>query len=195
MEVLDVPQHPIFGLRAIYIRRSEVSLSDDFDPLLPGQTMRGKFRITEGTSKVEQVEALTGDRKVYSSCAITTKFDFQYIGALPATAPDQTVDGNSVLASISAEITAHYSIPEDKLPTDEMVARWHGSTVIGHCWPYWREYCQNTMLRMNLPVMIMPMISPHRINIDLQDEKKRSKKKEIAKKIPSPRKQTASKKS
>lgn len=159
-----MPQHTIskshpFSLRAIYLRKSNIEISEYFDPLLPGQSMRGKFRVSKGLYKTEQVQQLNGEKKIFSSCAITTKYEFHYVGALPVDDLED-VSSESIVAKISAEITAHYTIPDDYTPEEAEIEHWHYDTVMGQCWPYWREYCQSSLLRMNLPVMVMPTISP-----------------------------------
>jgi preprotein translocase subunit SecB len=67
-------------------------------------------------------------------------------------------DTNSELAlGISALFELVYLIPEDITPTGREVNAFSNTNALLNSWPYWREFTQNAVARMNLPPLTLPL--------------------------------------
>jgi len=70
--------------------------------------------------------------------------------------PDESVKDQ--MAEITAVFVAEYEQDCDtEIPLDALNAFGQDNALF-HVWPYWREYLQNTCLRMKLPPVTLPML-------------------------------------
>jgi len=148
-------------LRAIYLRDSAVRMDNSFDPILPGQQLAPIFRTGEGRVDCRETKISSdGNETIIHSCAFTTRFDFAYTKVTEgATVTSDEEIEKTIAAQITADITVDYLINSPGFPPDpENLKEWASSHVILHAWPYWREFCHSTMLRMNLPVTMIPLV-------------------------------------
>ena len=150
-----------FTLQAVYIQKSQLRLADDFEPSVPGQPLLGKFRTVGLQITCRESKGLTGDSEgaMIRSCTFATRFEFRYIkpaedGLIRPEAEEEAY----LAAEITADIAINYLISVPELPSEEELQKWGTSNVLLHAWPYWREYCHNAMMRMGLPVSIMPLL-------------------------------------
>lgn len=155
-----------FALRAIYLRNSRIRMVEDLDPLLPGQEMHAQFR-TEKTFRVLARETKAPGQKTLESLIFILGFAFRYSKPMQAaiqseqSGVDEVVaDDPNLLAEISAEIAIDYQIINGTASNLDpaLVQNWGQGSAMVHAWPYWREYCHSAMIRMNLPLSLMPMI-------------------------------------
>lgn len=58
---------------------------------------------------------------------------------------------------IKAKYELKYSFPVDLAPTQEELGAFAEVNGIFNAWPYWREFIQSTISRMNLPPVILPL--------------------------------------
>ncbi|MDD2776767.1 MAG: hypothetical protein PHU06_12490 [Gallionella sp.] len=147
-----------FALRSIYLREASQWMSDGFDPSLPKQALVGQFRATGHKIEVLEIIENTANAETIRTCRVTSNFDFRYLSTPPDIQPDVQDDSKYLVAKISAHITVDYLITSDEIPPQEKVQQWASTSALLHCWPYWREFCHSTLLRMNLPVTMMPMM-------------------------------------
>ena len=149
-----------YTIRSIYLRDCTMRMDDGFDPLVPGQRLSAIFRTGQSRVSCRETMLPDGDTQVtVRSCAFTTRFDFAYTKATDDnTAPSDEDIEKAIAAQITADITVDYVINTASFPDQENLNRWAGSNVLLHAWPYWREFCHSTMLRMNLPVTIIPLV-------------------------------------
>lgn len=151
-------QEPLpFSLRSVYWREGKQWMSDNFDPMLPGQQLFGQFKASGHRIEVREVVENIPDAKPIRTCLITTSFQFRYLNT-QIELPKDEEDGKCLVAEISARITVDYLIETSETPPKEKLEQWASSNAVLHCWPYWREFCHSTLLRMNLPVTMMPMM-------------------------------------
>lgn len=69
-----------------------------------------------------------------------------------------TLEGSSEpVVSIKARFELKYSIPGDLVPTQEELGAFAEVNGVFNAWPYWREFIQSTISRMNLPPVILPL--------------------------------------
>lgn len=155
-----------YTLRSVYLRSGQQSISESFDPLLPDQQLIGKFRVAEQRFTCQEATAVIPGAETIRSCVFVTRFEFRYLSP-SATESLQTEneteneaeDESHVIAEISANIAVDYLINTPEMPVPADLEKWGANNALLHAWPYWREFCHSTMLRMNLPVTMMPMIS------------------------------------
>lgn len=147
-----------FSLRAVYLREGKQWMSDGFDPMLPGQRLSGQFRVSGHKIEVQEAVENIPDAKTIKTCRITSKYEFRYLDIPVDIQPKEGEDDKYLIAEISAFITVDYLIEISETPPAEKLEQWASGNALLHCWPYWREFCHSTMLRMNLPVTMMPMM-------------------------------------
>ena len=148
-----------YTLRTIYIQKSHLRMADNFDPVIPGQPLNGKFRTVGGQITCKELIPENGEGNTIRSCTFVTHFEFRYIrpdedGAIPQEAEEEA----QLVAEISADIAVDYLIGIPEMPSQENLQQWGSGNVLVHAWPYWREYCHAAMSRMNLPVTLMPLL-------------------------------------
>lgn len=133
-------------------------MSEGFDPMLPGQQLFGQFKASGHRVEVREAVENTPDAKPIRTCLITTNFQFRYLNTHLDKPPKDDEDGKHLVAEISARVTVDYLIETPETPSNEELEHWASKNAVLHCWPYWREFCHSTLLRMNLPVTVMPMM-------------------------------------
>lgn len=178
---LDPKSLPLI-LRAIYIRGSSIKMSKDFDPLVPGQELSGQFRHYKATVNLKKRIDPASGQTSGKSYVFLTRFEFRY--SQPSSISKQQEDANdddNVLADISADIAAEYTLRSEEVLTLEELNQWGLTSVLIHCWPYWREYCHSATARMNLPITLMPMINVQAVHESESTEQVDVKKKPIKK--------------
>ena len=152
-------QEPLpFSLRAVYWREGRQWMSDNFDPMLPGQPIFGQFKASDRRIEIRETIENIPDAKPIKSCLVTSNFEFRYLNAQLDKQYNEEADGKCLVAQISARITVDYLIEVAETPPHEKLEQWASNNALLHCWPYWREFCHSTLLRMNLPVTMMPMM-------------------------------------
>lgn len=160
MAELQAPAIMPLALRSIYLRESSTRFRDNFDPLKPGQPllMQAKFAPI---SYFENVDIPVDDNGIVTrSYTFITGFEFSYLaGPVDVSTASENVDDTDPVAKITAHIAVDYILTRgESLPTADRLQQWAGSAALLHAWPYWREFAHNTMLRMNLPVMMIPLL-------------------------------------
>lgn len=134
-------------------------MSDDFDPVLPGQPLQGQFKVSGHHILVQEAVENKEEAETIKSCRVTLSFEFRYLNTPTEDTPPQWEEDSKYLAAeILARITVDYLIETAETPPQEKLEQWAKSNALLHCWPYWREYCHSTLLRMDLPVTMMPMM-------------------------------------
>jgi len=151
---------PPYVLRSIFFKRAEISTRPDFDVTVANQALISFNRISSGsaTTKVIEVEGPEGLQKI-KTCSFATVCDFRYKlddgVAVDPNQPDESV----FVASITAEIIADYLLVVPEFPSEELIKQWSSKNAVLHIWPYWREFCQSSQQRLNLPSAIIPMLT------------------------------------
>lgn len=147
-----------FSLRSVYWREGKQWMAESFDPMLPGQQLFGQFKTSGHRVEVREAVENIPDAKPIRTCLITTNFQFRYLNAHLDKPSKDDENGKSLVAEISARITVDYLIGTPETPSKEELEHWASKNALLHCWPYWREFCHSTLLHMNLPVTVMPMM-------------------------------------
>lgn len=146
-----------YSLRAIYIRSSHMEMATSFDPTAI-HLIDGQFRVLDGNveCRTQSVLGTDGQSSTLKLCLFTTPFEFRYTIHGETTGEGDTL---AEAAKISAEVAADYLVNGDEFPPIEELNKWKASSVLLHTWPYWREFCHNSLLRMNLPPALIPLLN------------------------------------
>jgi len=65
--------------------------------------------------------------------------------------------GDAPAVSIRCTFELTYALPEGFETSSEALERFAEVNATFNAWPYWREFVQTTMARMNLPPFVMPV--------------------------------------
>lgn len=151
-----------FLLRAIYLRESHTKLDDEFDPLKAGQRLNGQFSSSAEHYSVTYESDSEDAPAIARACTFSTKFEFVIrLVEEGGQSPNPDPASAKVAATITACMAVDYLLkPGAKEPTPEFLERYGRSAAVVHKWPYWREFCHSTMLRMHLPLMMVPLLAP-----------------------------------
>lgn len=152
------PEPRPFSLRAVYLREGKQWMSDNFDPMLPGQPLSGQFMASGHRIEIQEAVENIPDAKTIKSCRVTSDFAFRYLNIPIDTKLQEGEENNYIVVEISARITVDYLIETSVTPPKEKLEQWASINALLHCWPYWREFCHSALLRMNLPIVMMPMM-------------------------------------
>lgn len=154
-----------FALRAIYIRQSRLHMAENFDPMVPGQALHALFRTNQQFHLISRATETQGgdpDR----SAIFVLGFEFRYTRSPEAESPptqitssEGSAEDSNLIAEITAEIAVDYQISSEGVPSQDVIQNWATRAAMIHAWPYWREYCHTALLRMGLPVSLMPMLN------------------------------------
>lgn len=174
---------PPLTLRSIYFRSSENKISDNFDPLIPGQRLIGQFNTTPDDAP-QLTEAMIGNELHLKTVSFNTKFKFRYTTEVEKAKSGVEIEDSDVSASIFACIIADYIIDKDWEVDVAFLESWSLSEVISHSWPYWREYCHTSLLKMALPNTHVPQFNTNKMPNALEEKKSASKKKRKVKSPP-----------
>ena len=68
------------------------------------------------------------------------------------------VVGTEELVRIACRFDAEYKLRNDFHPTKEQVEAFHHGNAIFNCWPFFREFVQNTTSRLNYPSAPVPFL-------------------------------------
>lgn len=83
--------------------------------------------------------------------SITLGVDFEF----------QIADGDDLtrtLATIQCRFEADYHLLPDFNPSASQIAAFHSGNAVFNCWPYLREFIQNSTVRMGLPPATVPFL-------------------------------------
>lgn len=152
---LDQSKFP-FLLRAIYVRDSRMLMTEDFDPLRPGQELRGLIKTEARPTLVTEVLGTSGGGQ--RSYTFVNRFGFRYDRSSHESEPTDGSGEGQMLAEITADIAVNYVAQGLDVPTEETITQWSQTSALVHAWPYWREFSHTAMVRMNLPLSIMPLM-------------------------------------
>lgn len=151
-------------LGGIYFSSSELKLADDFDPLIPGQ-------VISGVNTIKAIEVRLGeyqqpDRQI-NGMEFRIVLEFVYwkdpqrklenVGLVTrANAEELKL---AIAASVNAVIQVRlFQDPGAAQPSVETAALIGQVSALRMAWPYWREYVQSSVLRMNLPAVTIPVM-------------------------------------
>jgi hypothetical protein len=152
----------IFSLVEINFVEAVTRRSASFKPfVVPDVTPM--FRVGESTGKVHFDTVIltseTGVQETVYVCRFPLKFQFIYVRKA---AESESVEGepekNDIEAEISATLEVCYRVSGPVAPATDVLEHWAKQNVVLHAWPYWREFCHSSMARMNIPVVLMPLV-------------------------------------
>src|ERR1041385_165173 len=60
--------------------------------------------------------------------------------------------------TVKCTLEASYSLAKDYSPGSDVVHAFHSANAVFNSWPFFREYVQSTVLRMNMPAPPVPLM-------------------------------------
>lgn len=89
-----------------------------------------------------------GVAAVKSGCAnLQVRFDFRAADA-----------AHNEAVTVKCTLEASYSLAENYSPETDVVHAFHSANAVFNSWPFFREYVQSTVLRMNMPAPPVPLL-------------------------------------
>jgi hypothetical protein len=140
----------------VYIRESNITNYNDFDPLISGQQLFGQMKIQTVKHDFKSIE-IEGEK---------TKFVRFFIDAgmrtLAGLAPDKIGDDEELLSKyLATEITvtyvAEYVITNEEKLNEEAIKEFGRFNAPYNIWPFLREYLYSQSGRMSMPASLIPM--------------------------------------
>lgn len=146
-------------IQSVYINSSTSSFLNDFDPLVSNQMLTGQYAIN--TVGAYRKNVINDSEEIQASfIRFHVQANMRYIKGGPKDEELQNEEWikENIASEINAVYCVEYAIKPDTELAEEEIAAFGKVNVPYHIWPFWREYCQNTCNRMNLPVSIVPML-------------------------------------
>jgi uncharacterized membrane protein len=89
-----------------------------------------------------------GVAAVKSGCAnLQVRFNFRAADA-----------AHNDVVTVKCTLEASYSLAKDYSPETDVVHAFHSANAVFNSWPFFREYVQSTVLRMNMPAPPVPLL-------------------------------------
>jgi hypothetical protein len=67
-------------------------------------------------------------------------------------------DQKTVPLNVECRLEARYVLRPEFNPTEDQIRAFQSGNVIFNCWPFFREYVQNSVVRMSLPAPSVPFL-------------------------------------
>lgn len=131
------------SIQAVRLQSSQINIKDDTRAENIGENM-GSIYGFHGVSRVAQRTATANDEKQIWI------YDFYYKVGVKVTAKD---DSDVEVVEIKSTYCVDY-FSNEELTSDE-IDGFSKDNVGYHVWPYWREYVQSTLSRMDLPAKLI----------------------------------------
>jgi hypothetical protein len=135
--------HRNAAICAVRLRRSRMA----------GQTLEeapeGPIRV-KFTLKSRSATAPKGKLRV--------EVDFRMAGEIEAQAAERQASKKQTVASVDCTYVVDYQLREGFVPSAKQVKAFKDGNVIFNCWPYFREYLQESVQRMGLPPLTAPFL-------------------------------------
>lgn len=141
------------ALTNIYLKNSIIDVHEDIHPNTKGigDVHVLKKMFVEGCEGYESSDDINSSIYLFK-----VSFGFIY-------SKNKNIESeDDILTKIEATYIAQY-ISEETLLEDELINTFGKHNVPYHVWPYWREYLQSTLQRMELPTHTLPMLMPAQV--------------------------------
>lgn len=106
--------------------------------------------IIKFTMKSRSVEAPKGRLRV--------EVDFRMAGEIEAQPAEKQPAKKHTIASLECTYVVDYQLREGFEPSPKQVKAFKDGNVIFNCWPYFREYLQESVQRMGFPPVVAPFL-------------------------------------
>lgn len=159
------PDTVAYTLRGIYLRQGRAVLRDGFDPTIPGQPLHAIHRSGSGKAFITTAQDKDTGQPVQF---FTLQHDFEFIYLVRETPIDSTESPptlDDADAAVTMTVCVSYQTIGETGITEQEIRELGEKSSLFLAWPYWREYCQSSLMRMGLPVFNVPLL-----NIQMQAE-------------------------
>lgn len=141
-------RHPEFNLQGVFFRDCSSRFFQNFQQMEEQFDLHASFRVISCDTSLDEEKR---------SVEAKFSFEFAYLNSEPKKDDEEVTDP---ALSIKAEVVAIYLLGDAEMPSEEELHGWAVRNSLLHVWPYWREYCHSTQLRMGAPLSIMPLMHP-----------------------------------
>lgn len=160
-DTIQIPPLPL-SLRSIYVAESSCNFGNGFDPLVGDQKLEFSTDYAPMGHTVKGSRAPDRSEMRPTSCTFLVTFRaFYHLRPSPSPAPALTkqIDESTAAATIKVTFAVDYLVAADgPEPTEELLQQWGTFQPMIHAWSYWREYCHSNAMRMNMPVVMVPLL-------------------------------------
>lgn len=147
------------SLLAIRVQSLTANLAFDFEPTVAGQPLQCKFGV--GNQKIGRSVPVDLKEAHVESFVFMTTFEFKYFHTPSIEAvPIDDLEKHKLVANIQAEILSIYTGQALSQMNPDSLNIWGSRNAVLHQWPYWRELCHTSLMRMGLPVTQVPLWHP-----------------------------------
>lgn len=147
------------SLLAIRVQSLTANLAFDFEPTVAGQPLQCKFGV--GNQKIGRSAPAESKEGTVESFVFMTTFEFKYFSTPSIEAvPINDLEKYKLVANIQAEILSIYTGQALSQMNPDSLNIWGSRNAVLHQWPYWRELCHTSQMRMGLPVTLVPLWHP-----------------------------------
>jgi hypothetical protein len=106
--------------------------------------------VIKFTMKSRSVEAPKGKLRV--------EVDFRMAGEIEPQPAERQPAKKHTIASLECTYAVDYQLREGFEPSPKQVKAFKDGNVIFNCWPYFREYLQESVQRMGFPPLVAPFL-------------------------------------
>jgi hypothetical protein len=105
----------------------------------------------DGKEFAADIKFQAGDCKIAEGC-LALDTDFTFIVTL-----GDSKEENRIVV-IECKFEAQYAVNTEYCPTEKQIDAFRSANAVFNCWPFFREYVQNTAVRMNFPSPSVPFL-------------------------------------
>jgi len=143
MSIEKTKAQTCLSIQAVRLQSSEINIKENARAETIGELL-GSIYGFHGVSSVTQRTATANDEKQ------VWIYDFKYKVGVKGTAKD---DSDDELVEVKSTYGVEYFSHEEL--SSEDIDGFSKDNVGYHVWPYWREYVQSTLSRMDLPAKLI----------------------------------------
>lgn len=89
---------------------------------------------------------------------LRVEVDFRMAGEIEAQAAERQTSKTQTVASVDCTYVVDYQLREGFEASAKQIKAFKDGNVIFNCWPYFREYLQESVQRMGLPPLTAPFL-------------------------------------
>ena len=146
------------SITMVYLHSTETRFHNNFDPLIPNQSLLGQFKINTTKTELKNVVNEKGENQQFVRFFVEAVMRYVKTPISEEAQEDEDLLSKQLASSIKATFIAEYNVINDMDIPEEALAEFGKYNVPHNIWPYWREYCQSTCSRMALPVIVIPLL-------------------------------------
>lgn len=146
------------NIMMVYLHSTETRFHNNFDPLIPNQSLQGQFKLDTIASELKNVANEKGENQRFVRFHVEAVMRYVKNPISKEAQEDEALLSKQLASSIKAVFIAEYVILNDMDIPENAIVEFGKFNVPHNIWPYWREYCQSACSRMALPLIVIPLL-------------------------------------